>query len=119
MLFLFLELIVSFICRACRASVMSGKHAGVQKILRDNYIPCAMYIHCYAHQLNLVVCDVSNVVPYLSEFYAVIGRIHSYFSRSSVTNEWFKSVQKDLKSGETIECLIRTQSEEYGISFHR
>ena len=47
---------------------MSGRNAGVQAILKDNYIPGAIYIHCYAHQLNLVICDVSKVVPYLSEF---------------------------------------------------
>lgn len=98
---------------------MRGKNAGVQKILRDNYIPCAIYIHCYAHQLNLVVCDASKVVPYLSEFYSILGKTHSYFSRSSVTNEWFKSVQKDLKLGETIEYLTRIHSEKHGTSFHR
>ncbi|CAF1489142.1 unnamed protein product [Adineta ricciae] len=80
-----------------KASVMSGKHAGVQAILRQNFAPGAIYIHCYAHQLNLVICDVSQVVLYLPEFYCVLSKIHSYFSHSSVTNEWFKCVQKELK----------------------
>ena len=81
---------------------MSGKNAGVQAILRDNYIPDAIYIHCYAHQLNLVVCDASKVVPYLPEFYSILSKIHSYFSRSSVTNEWFKRVQTELKLSKII-----------------
>jgi hypothetical protein len=83
---------------------MSGKNAGVQAILRENYIPGAIYIHCYAHQLNLVICDVSKVVPYFSEFYSILSKIHSYFSRSSVTNEWFQCVQKELKLGKIIGC---------------
>jgi hypothetical protein len=83
---------------------MSGKNAVVQAILRQNYAPSAIYVHCYAHQLNLVICDVSKVVPYLPEFYSILSKIHSYFSRSSVTNEWFKSVQKELKLGEIIRC---------------
>ena len=82
---------------------MSGKHAGVQAILRQKYIPGAIYIHCYAHQLNLVICDVSKVVPYLPEFYSILSKIHSYFSRSSVTNECYKRVQIELKLGTLIE----------------
>lgn len=83
---------------------MSGRNAGVQAILKDNYIPGAIYIHCYAHQLNLVICDVSKVVPYLTEFYSILSKIHSYFSRSSVANEWFKRVQTELKLGKIIGC---------------
>lgn len=80
---------------------MSGKHAGVQAILRENYMPGAIYVHCFAHRLNLVICDVSKVVPYLSEFYSILSKIHTYFS-SSVTHESFVSVQKQLNIGKTI-----------------
>ncbi|CAF4094911.1 unnamed protein product, partial [Rotaria magnacalcarata] len=46
------------------ASVMSGCHAGVQTILRDNFMPKGIYIHCFAHKLNLVIIDVCQVVTY-------------------------------------------------------
>ena len=36
------------------ASVMSGQHRGVQSIVQEAY-PNAHYVHCYAHQLNLVL----------------------------------------------------------------
>ncbi|CAF2121474.1 unnamed protein product [Rotaria magnacalcarata] len=48
------------------ASVMSGCHAGVQTILRDNFMPKGIYIHCFAHKLNLVIIDVCQVVTYYS-----------------------------------------------------
>lgn len=39
------------------ASVMSGSRGGVQKKLKD-YYPYAVYIHCMAHKLNLVILDM-------------------------------------------------------------
>lgn len=34
------------------ASVMSGEHSGVQERIRSE-VPHAIYIHCYAHRLNV------------------------------------------------------------------
>ncbi|CAF4089460.1 unnamed protein product [Adineta steineri] len=58
------------------ASVLSGVHSGVQSLLRKQHIPRAIYVHCYAHKLNLT---------------------YVYFHKSSVTNEMFKKVQQQLK----------------------
>ncbi len=38
------------------ASVMSGRCAGVQAKVRE-FAPNAIYIHCYAHVLNLALVD--------------------------------------------------------------
>lgn len=46
------------------ASVMSGNSNGVQKIVRYMY-PYAYYVHCYAHQLNLILergASINNTV---------------------------------------------------------
>ena len=51
---------------------MSGCHAGVQTILRDNFMPKGIYIHCFAHKLNLVIIDVCQVVTYCAEFYSCL-----------------------------------------------
>ena len=37
-----------------RASSMSGKEKGVQAIVKE-FCPLAVYIHCSAHVLNLVL----------------------------------------------------------------
>ncbi|CAF3520458.1 unnamed protein product [Rotaria socialis] len=89
------------------ASVMSGRHAGVQAILRRNYMTRAIYIHCFAHKLNLVIRDVSKVVPYLPEFYSIVSKIYSYFHSSSVTSECFKSVQQKLMIGHNISTSLK------------
>ncbi|XP_023312864.1 zinc finger MYM-type protein 1-like, partial [Anoplophora glabripennis] len=36
------------------AVVMSGTHAGVHTRIREKY-PLAYFVHCYAHQLNLIM----------------------------------------------------------------
>ena len=35
-------------------SVMARKHNGLQKLVRDKY-PSALFVHCYAQKLNLVL----------------------------------------------------------------
>jgi hypothetical protein len=93
-------------CFLSSASVLSGKHAGVQALLRQEYIPNAIYVHCYAHKLNLIICDVTKSIPYLSEFYSIINKIYNYFHVSSVTNETFKKIQQQLKIGEDNSSLF-------------
>ena len=85
---------------------MSGKNAGVQALLRQQYTPNAIYVHCYAHKLNLVICDVTRVVPYLSEFYSIINQVYTYFHSSSVTNETFKLIQQQVNLGKNISSLF-------------
>ena len=37
------------------ASVMSGRLNGLQAIMRKDVCPKGIYVHCWAHRLNLVV----------------------------------------------------------------
>jgi len=39
------------------ASVMSGKHGGVQTLIRQKQ-PNALYVHCAAHNLNLAINNI-------------------------------------------------------------
>src|SRR6218665_2308701 len=44
------------------ASVMSGVNKGVQQMVRQS-APLAIYVHCYAHKLNLILVDACKSVP--------------------------------------------------------
>ncbi len=44
------------------ASVMRGATTGVQRKMQDVY-PNAHYIHCYAHQLNLIMQQATSHIP--------------------------------------------------------
>uniref|UniRef100_H3B1F8 HAT C-terminal dimerisation domain-containing protein n=1 Tax=Latimeria chalumnae TaxID=7897 RepID=H3B1F8_LATCH len=56
------------------ASVMCGESGGVQRKVRDRY-PNAHYVHCYAHQLNLIM---EQAVSKISQ---------AFFSRSQKRTE--------------------------------
>ena len=80
---------------------MEGKNAGVQVILREQFMPKVLYIHCHAHRLNLVVADVCGSISYIAEFYSISKKIHNYFTASNVTNQRFRDAQNQLKLGDS------------------
>ena len=61
------------------ASVMSGRENGVRAIVQNHY-PHAVFLHCYAHILNLVLMDSADIVE-VKRFCAVRG-FHTFFSGS-------------------------------------
>ena len=50
------------------ASNMRGEFNGVQKLVRDQN-PYGFYVHCFAHQLQLVVVAVSTSTPAIADFF--------------------------------------------------
>lgn len=64
------------------AAVMSGVYSGVQKRIND-IVPSASYVHCTAHNLNLVLCDVAKNTPKMSQFFDTVQDIFLYFSKSA------------------------------------
>ena len=61
------------------ASVMSGQCSGVQQ--RFNAVATnAIYVHCYAHTLNLVLVDSVMNVPVASEFVMNVPVASEFFS---------------------------------------
>jgi len=63
------------------ASVMSGIHNGVKKRILD-IVPNATYIHCNAHNLNLVLSDVARSTTKVSSFFDTVQEIFNFFSKS-------------------------------------
>ena len=64
------------------ASVMSGQCSGVQKRIRE-LAPHAIYIDCYAHTLNLLLWDSVKMVPYATEFFALLESLYVFISINS------------------------------------
>ncbi|XP_049892032.1 zinc finger MYM-type protein 1-like [Epinephelus moara] len=80
------------------ASVMSGSISGVQTRFKEKH-PEAVYIHCYAHKLNLVLCHTCKAVQEASELFETLESVYSYFSVSIVNHQKFSDVQKLLGLG--------------------
>ncbi|KAJ1279796.1 hypothetical protein BS78_04G182900 [Paspalum vaginatum] len=63
------------------ASNMRGEFNGVQKLIHDEN-PYAFYIHCFAHQLQLVVVSVSRCCSSMEDFFDYVNMIVSSISAS-------------------------------------
>lgn len=64
------------------ASVMSGHLSGLQSKVKERY-PMALFTHCYAHVLNLVLCQGMNGIPECNVFFTTLNGVSTFSSHSS------------------------------------
>ncbi|XP_078022986.1 zinc finger MYM-type protein 1-like [Epinephelus lanceolatus] len=83
------------------AAVMSGCHSGVQQRLCQE-VPQALYIHCHAHRVNLVLVDCVNNVKTAAEFFKTVQMLYNFFSGSAV-HDMFLKKQKELEP--KVQCI--------------
>lgn len=76
------------------AAVMSGHVSGVQTRMRANN-PVAMYFHCLAHKLNLVLVDACRVNRMAVGFFNTIEQLYKFFANPS-THLTLLNMQKAL-----------------------
>ncbi|KAK5885972.1 hypothetical protein CesoFtcFv8_017055 [Champsocephalus esox] len=95
------------------ASVMRGTTGGVQKKVQDVYVN-AHYVHCYAHQLNLIMQQVTSHITRVRQFFSDLGGISGFFARSPKrTNVLDKVVAHRLPRACTVRwnfhsCTVKT-----------
>jgi hypothetical protein len=77
------------------AAVMSGANSGVQERFRRE-VPQALYVHCHAHRLNLVLTDCVGKIQTAADFFASVQILHNFFS-SSIVHNVFLQKQKELE----------------------
>ena len=65
---------------------MSGEKSGVQFLIRQIY-PNTLFIHCYAHQLNLVLLHGAKTIKSVKLFICNLTMFHTFFSRSTKISE--------------------------------
>ena len=63
------------------ASVMSGSSGGVQAILKKDFIN-AHFIHCHAHQLNLIISQAASINRQVRIFFSDLSGFSTFFSHS-------------------------------------
>lgn len=76
------------------ASVMSGRVGGLQAKIRETY-PSAVYIHCMAHRINLVVTDLCGEIDCVKKFFNTLESLYVHFSSPSRHNTLTK-IQNEL-----------------------
>uniref|UniRef100_H3AYP6 DUF4371 domain-containing protein n=1 Tax=Latimeria chalumnae TaxID=7897 RepID=H3AYP6_LATCH len=61
------------------AAVMSGHVSGVQQRMKTDH-PSAVYVHCMAHKLNLVLVDSCKVNRTAVGFFNVVEKLYNFFA---------------------------------------
>lgn len=91
------------------ASVMSGVFSGVQKRIAD-VVPQAIYMHCYAHRLNLCLIHSIQSNSIVVSFFNTVQSLYKYLMNGHTRYELFMKVQenKNLKAIH-LERLVETR----------
>ncbi|XP_022848801.1 zinc finger MYM-type protein 1-like [Olea europaea var. sylvestris] len=77
------------------ASNMQGKFNGLKTlILKES--PCAFYIHCFAHQLQLALVAVAKKNIPITNFFRVVGNVINTVGASSKRCDLFREKQLDF-----------------------
>uniref|UniRef100_A0A8D0HC97 Uncharacterized protein n=1 Tax=Sphenodon punctatus TaxID=8508 RepID=A0A8D0HC97_SPHPU len=75
------------------ASATRGAHGSIQKLIRDVY-PNAHYVHCCAHQLNLIMQQAVSTIKEVKVFFAGLSGLSAFFSSSPKRVEVLDLVDK-------------------------
>ena len=63
-------------------SVMSGVHGGLQAFVRQ-ISPSALYVHCMAHRLNLMLVKASTTSVPIKSFFGLLETLYAFFVAST------------------------------------
>lgn len=78
------------------AATMSGVYSGVKTRIEKKQ-KTAKYVHCAAHNLNLVLNDAMSRVPENTFFYGIVEKLYLFFSESIKRWELLSSSSLSLK----------------------
>ncbi|XP_065673955.1 zinc finger MYM-type protein 1-like [Hydra vulgaris] len=73
------------------ATVMSGSRNEVQSLMKEVY-PNAHYVHCYAHQLNLVLKKVCSSNKRVRTFFSSLSGFGVFFTSSPKRNDLLREI---------------------------
>ena len=73
------------------ASVMSGHLSGVQNQIQERVGSGCVYIHCYAHRLNLVVVNTTSSIKVV---FGLLEAVYRFITASSLRHDKFVDCQK-------------------------
>lgn len=56
-----------------------------------------LYVHCYAHESNLVLCHTCRGITEATEFFSLLESLYSFFSVSLVSHHKYKEAQAKFR----------------------
>jgi hypothetical protein len=74
---------------------MSGEYGRLQAKINP-ISRSAIYFHCWAHQLNLVLVDLVSKIQSVNEFFDKLQSLYVFFTQSAVRHEKFVTIQREM-----------------------
>ena len=90
------------------ASNMSGCYNGLQALIQSRINPNIIYIHCFAHTLNLILSDTAAVTIDVISLFGNLETLYLLFNKSHKIHALFEDVQKS--QGLAIRSLKRVNT---------
>ena len=92
---------------------MSGVKSDVQKLLQDAIGKQIPYVHCFNHQLHLVVAHAMEIEPKAKNFLALCQQLYVFFKRQFAAADpggvrWVRTNPPPLRPGVVVENAITT-----------
>lgn len=78
-------------------TVMAGVHDGLSKLISDKY-ETVLFVHCYAHQLNLVLKQSVDCIKECNIFFKTLSGFAAFFSKSSKRKAAFDTLSNSRLS---------------------
>ena len=79
------------------ASNMSGKYNGLQAKFKELAGERVIFVHCYAHTLNLVLSDAACASLDVAKLFQNLQALYVIISKSQSIHQLFEDCQKELK----------------------
>lgn len=81
------------------AANMSGRYKGLQsRIQRQN--GKALYVHCHAHCLNLILVESAKSSIHFVDFFTVVEKLYTFIANSTKRHAAFMETQKAVNPGQ-------------------
>ena len=79
------------------ASNMSGQYHGLQARVKVE-APKALYVHCYAHCLNLVLVDAMKSNKTARNFFGTLESLYCFIRQSTFRHSLFQTIQREFEA---------------------
>lgn len=88
------------------ASAMKGKRNGLKTLVLEEY-SAAVYIHCYAHSLQLAVQDCTKNNPVVKDALELCSEIGKMVKNSPKREAKLRQIQSQIQDGQPSASNIR------------
>lgn len=93
------------------AAVMAGEINGLQSRIKK-IAPQALFTHCYAHKLNLILQDSTKIISQCRVFFSNLTGLSSFFTEYKHTNILNEICKKRLPSSSEIRWNFKSRAVE-------